>query len=47
MVSIQQAMNSLLERRKRQSPHYPHIQVIPIREDILDNRPDLEFQISE
>ena len=46
MVYVHQAMNSLLERRKRQSPHYPPIQVIPIREDILDNLPDLEFQIS-
>ena len=45
MVYIQQAMNSPLERRKRQSPHYPRIQVIPIWEDILDNLPDLEFQI--
>ena len=44
MVYIQQAMNSLLERHKRQ-PHYPRIQVIPVREDILDNLPDLEFQI--
>ena len=45
MVYIQQAMNSLLEHRKRQSPHYPHIQMIPIREDILDNLPDLESRI--
>ena len=45
MVYIQQAMNSLLEHRKRQSPHFLRIQVIPIREDILDNLLDLEFQI--
>ena len=43
MVYIQQAMNSLLDRRKRQSPHYPL--VIPIREDILDNLLNLEFKI--
>ena len=41
MVYIQQAMNSLLEHPKRQSPHYPL--VIPIREDSLDNLP--EFQL--
>ena len=45
MVYIQQAMNSLLEHRERQSPHYRCINVIPIPEDILDNLPDLEFQI--
>ena len=45
MVYIQQAMNSLLKCCKRQSPHYPRIHVIPIREDILDNLPDLEFQL--
>ena len=45
MVYIQQAMHSLLEHCKRQSPHYPRIQVIPIQEDILDNLPDLESQI--
>ena len=41
MVYIQQAMNSPLECRKRQSLHYPL--AIPIREDILDNLQDLEF----
>ena len=45
MVYIQQAMNSPLERRKRGSPHYPRVHVISIREDILDNLPDLEFQL--
>ena len=41
MVYIQQAMNSLLERLKRQSPHYPRIQ----GEDILDNLLEPEFQL--
>ena len=46
MVYIQQAMNPALERRKRCPPHYyPRIHVISIREDILDNLPDLEFQL--
>ena len=43
MVYIQQAMNSLLERRKQQSPHYPL--VITIREDRLDNLPEPEFRL--
>ena len=43
MVYIQQAMNSLLERRKRRPPHYPL--VIPIQEDSLDNLSDLEFRL--
>ena len=43
MVYIQQAMNLLLEHHKRQSPHYPCIQVIPIQEGILDNLPDFFF----
>ena len=43
MVYIQQAMNSLLEHRKRQSPHYPL--VIPIQEEILDNLLEPEFQL--
>ena len=41
MVYIQQAMNSQLGRRKRRPPHYPHIHVISIWEDSLDNLPDL------
>ena len=41
MVYIQQAMNSLLERRKKRPPHYPRIHVIPVQEDSLDNLPDL------
>ena len=45
MVYIQWAMNSLLRRRKRRPPHYPRIHVIPIQGDILDNIPDLEFQL--
>ena len=45
MVYVRQAMNSPLEHHKRGSPHYPHIHVISIREDILDNLPDLEFQL--
>ena len=45
MIYIQQAMDSLLERCKRHPPHYPRIHVIPIREDSLDNLPDLEFRI--
>ena len=46
MVYILQAMNPALERRKNRSPHYyPCIHVISIREDILDNLPDLEFQL--
>ena len=44
MVYIQQAMNPALEHHKKHPPHYPRIHVIPIREDILDNLPDLEFQ---
>ena len=30
---------------KKRPPHYPRIHVIPIQEDILDNLPDLEFQL--
>ena len=45
MVYIQQAMNPALEHRKRGSPHYPCIHAISIREDSLDNLPDLEFQL--
>ena len=41
MLYIQQAMNPALERRKRRSLHYPRIHVISIREDSLDNLPDL------
>ena len=41
MVYIQQAMNPALERRKRGPPHYPSIHVISIREDSLNNLPDL------
>ena len=53
MVYIQQAMNSPLECHKKRPPHYgvaqrpralwahPRIHVVPIREDILDNLPDL------
>ena len=41
MIYNHQAMNSLLERRKRRPPHYPRIHVISIREDSLDNLPDL------
>ena len=44
MVYIQQAMNPALECRKRGPPHYcPHIHVISIWGDSLDNLPDLEF----
>ena len=43
MVYIKQAMNSLLGRRKGRPPHYPHIHVIPIREDCLDNLSEPEF----
>ena len=45
MVYIQQAMNSLLEHRKRRPPNYPLIDVIPIQEDSLDNLPEPEFQL--
>ena len=45
MAYIQQSMISPLERRKRRPPHYPHIHVIPIREDILDNLSEPEFQL--
>ena len=45
MVYIQQAMISLLERCKRRPPHYPHIHVIPVPEDILDNVQEPEFGI--
>ena len=41
MVYIQQAMNSLLGRRKRRPPHYPRIHVISVQEDSLDNLLDL------
>ena len=41
MVYILQAVNSPLGRRKRRPPHYPRIYVISIREDSLDNLPDL------
>ena len=44
MVYIQQAMNPALERHKKRPPHYPHIHVISIRKDIVDNLPALEFQ---
>ena len=44
MVYTQQAMNSLLGRRKRHPPHYPRIHVISIPEDSLDNLPKPEFQ---
>ena len=45
MVYIQQAMNPALDCRKRRPPHYPHIHVISIWKDSLDNLPDLEFQL--
>ena len=45
MVYIQQAMNPALDHCKKRPPHYPHIHIISIREDILDNLPDLEFQL--
>ena len=46
MVYIQQAMNPALEHRKRGPPHYyPHIHVISIQEDSLDNLLDLKFQL--
>ena len=55
MVYIQQAMNSPLERPKRCPPHYgvaqrpqalqAHPLVIPIRENMLDNLPEPEFQL--
>ena len=40
MVYIQQAMNPAMEHRKRRPPHY-YPPVISIREDSLDNLPDL------
>ena len=45
MVYIQQTMNLALERHKRGPLHYPHIYVISICEDILDNLLDIEFQL--
>ena len=45
MLYIQQAMNSPLGHHKRRPPYYPLIHVISIREDILDNLPDLEFHL--
>ena len=42
MVYIQQGMNPALEHHKKRSSHYyPCIHVISIREDSLDNLPDL------
>ena len=45
MVYIQQAMNTVLEHHKRDPHYYPHIHVISIQEDSLDNLPDLEFRL--
>ena len=45
MLYIQQAMNPALECHKKRPPHYPPIHVISIREDMLDNLLDLEFQL--
>ena len=41
MVYIQQGMNPALEHCEKRPPHYPHIHAISIREDSLDNLPDL------
>ena len=44
MVYNQQAMNPVLECRKRGPPHYYPL-VISIWEDSLDNLPEPEFQL--